>query len=228
MAGADPGGHVFLLNLVEFWRLDPWRSALICIKHWSNVSCLVSHRSCLTLQSRKLLLYGRGYRLRWPCEPFGFGWILEVWSTSSINLKCPGIHLLGSIWPCNKRNSHGRGWLGWPGESYGWILEVWSLEISIDSHQALIKCVLTCTTQVLFDPPPNETHMAGADSCGKTHIAGYPWAFLVILELILKDQHWSALSIDPKCPVVYVQLSNTWNPHTKADSLSLPGHFRPI
>ena len=57
MAGANSGGHVSLLNLVEFWKFDPWGSALICIKHWSTMSCQVSPGSCWTFQENS---YGRG------------------------------------------------------------------------------------------------------------------------------------------------------------------------
>ena len=42
---------------------------------------------------------------------------------------------------------------------FGSILATGSLEINIDLHQVLIQHVLSCISQVWFNPPTHETHM---------------------------------------------------------------------
>ncbi len=133
----------------------------------------------------------------------------QHWSASEFDSTCPEI----DVQPSNQWFSHDRA--DYEDLCLSFLINFGNLilEISIDLHQALMKCVLSCIPlQVWLHLPTHETHMAGL-----TYMGNGPMFWFNFGSLIFGDQHWSAPNIDPTCPLMHllgpIRPSNQWNSH---------------
>ncbi len=110
-----------------------------------------------------------------------------------------------------KFNSRWEGLQKWEGQADKSDLNRLAL-ISI-KHWSNVSCHVSPRTRSCSNLQPRKPKWQGLTQV-------FMWVFWIWLNfgsLILGDQHWSAPSIDPTCPVIHllgpVQPSNQWNPN---------------